>query len=127
MTKSIRIYCTHKRTQCKDTPARARKRDQNGMGVEFLLTESDVYWLMFMAGITKEDIGPGKGKYCLARFKDLGHYEIGNCRFITNEENAREYRENLSPEERARRDAVCASYGHLGKEYGILGGNPVRI
>ena len=121
MTKSIKKYIANKKAQCKDTPKRDRKRDRNGIAVEWNLSEQEVYDLLEEAGITKDDIGPGKGKYCLARIKDLGDYEVDNARFITNEENSREFRESMTAEELAEHDARAGSYGHLGAKYGILG------
>ena len=63
----------------------------DGTPMEFLLTEDDVQCLLDEAGITIRDIGRSNHQYALARYNDEGHYEVGNCRFITVFENREEY------------------------------------
>ena len=58
--------------------------------VKFLLSDDEVLSLLREAGITWDDVGRGKGKYQLGRYKDSGHYEIGNCRYISSDENREE-------------------------------------
>ena len=57
---------------------------------QWLLTGGQLLELMEDAGITRDDIGMGNDKYQLGRHNDTGHYEVGNCRFITGLENKRE-------------------------------------
>jgi len=58
---------------------------------QWLLSGAEVLQLMEDAGITdREQIGMGNDKYQLGRHNDTGHYEVGNCRFITSLENKRE-------------------------------------
>ena len=66
----------------------AKKSTAKQAGREFHLTVSDIHVLLYMAGITMDDIG--KQGYCLARLKDEGHYTRGNCRFIPFGDNVRE-------------------------------------
>lgn len=62
-------------------------------GLKFLLSDEEVVLLLEDAGISFEDWGFSSGKgYVLARYKDQGNYEMGNCRFITQKENAAEKR-----------------------------------
>ena len=50
--------------------------------------------LLTRAGIELEDLGRTRGKYHLARKGDKGSYTIGNCRFITVEQNHAEKHQN---------------------------------
>ena len=70
----------------------AGRVDRLGNPIEFRLSKSEVKQLLRESSISVWDIGTGAGKYQLARYDDIGHYEIGNCRFITHSENAREAR-----------------------------------
>ena len=56
--------------------------------IEFNLTLDQYISLMKKANITIKDIAPNG--YHLSRYNDNGAYEIGNCRFITYLENAKE-------------------------------------
>ena len=67
-----------------------KKATAKQQGIAFELELRDVYWLLYMAGITVEQIGKGREDYQLSRFNDSGPYAIGNCRFITMLENQRE-------------------------------------
>ena len=71
-----------------------KKRDN------FYLSPSELISLLDEAGITIDDVGIYKGKYHLARYGDTGDYVIGNCRFITIEENIAERK--ISEEGRQR-------------------------
>ena len=64
--------------------------DIDGNPIEWRLSKQEVKLLLHEAGITIWDVGNAGHKYCLARYNDRGHYEYGNCRFITNRENVRE-------------------------------------
>jgi len=66
------------------------KYDRAGNRVLVKLSFEEYKQLMEEAGICADDIGNKRGKYALARNNDLGHYEMGNCRFITTYENAKE-------------------------------------
>ena len=50
----------------------------------------DIIQLLEEAGITPDQVGKHRGDYCLARYGDKGKYQLGNCRFITMEENIAE-------------------------------------
>lgn len=55
------------------------------------LTFEEYIGLAIDAGIeTPHQIGRLPGQYQLGRLGDMGDYEIGNCRFITKEENQKE-------------------------------------
>ena len=68
-----------------------RNRASRGTGAEWNLNHWDVKTLLDEASITIFDVGQKKGMYQLGRHGDTGPYEIGNCRFITKEENLNEY------------------------------------
>lgn len=60
-------------------------------GIKFLLSDEEIIKLLNLAGITFDDWGfSSDKKYVLARYGDSGNYEFGNCRFITQKENAKE-------------------------------------
>ena len=98
------------------------KLDRNGELVEMRLDLLCLENLLSQAGISIWDVGRGRGKYCLGRIKDLGHYEEGNCRFITQEENGLEFWNNLSIEEQESRKQQAREDGAKGGEFGYLGG-----
>ena len=50
----------------------------------------DIYTLLEEAKITIDDVGTGSDQYVLGRYSDVGGYRMGNCRFITKQENAQE-------------------------------------
>ena len=58
--------------------------------IPFLLTFDDFCTLLKDAGITSSQLGFTGDNYVLARYGDKGNYEVGNCRFITQIENAKE-------------------------------------
>jgi hypothetical protein len=67
------------------------KVDRLGQQVEWRLTYLDLCTLLQEAGITSADMSAHRSDgYVLARYNDIGHYEIGNCRFITLIENRME-------------------------------------
>ena len=58
--------------------------------IEFKLSFQDYVNLAYEAGLKSSDLGyKGKG-YVLGRYHDTGAYEVGNCRFITQDENIAE-------------------------------------
>jgi hypothetical protein len=66
---------------------RTKLRTSELRGLSVNITYDQYKDLMVDAGIQPNQIGTGEHDYCLARYKDLGHYTLGNCRFITNHEN----------------------------------------
>ena len=110
-------YLSGKRFQC-----RHGKTDRAGNPVSMHLTMDDLDTLLEKAGISIWDVGQGKGAYCLGRVNDLGDYAVGNCRFVTTEENNAEYWNNLTEDEKEAQRQLGRDNGILGKEYGYLGG-----
>ena len=80
-----------------------KKATAKQAGIPFELELRDIYWLLYCARINVEQVGKRRGEYQLARFGDTGPYALGNCRFITSEENLREKDHTWSPESRAHR------------------------
>ena len=66
------------------------KKNSSAPGVKMLLSGAEWFQLLEDAGITANDIGVDNQQYQLGRNNDTGHYEVGNCRFITALENRRE-------------------------------------
>jgi hypothetical protein len=99
-----------------------RRNSKRDRGIEFYLTEEDIVNLLDEAGITIWDVGLGKGAYCLGRYGDKGDYTLGNCRFITHQQNGLEWWTNLTPEEQEQRKAQARKDGKKGAKYGHLGG-----
>lgn len=60
-----------------------------------LLTIHEYCLLMQEAGIVSSQLGYRGENYDLARYNDEGPYAIGNCRFITHQENVKERKSNL--------------------------------
>ena len=92
--------------------------DIDGNPIEWRLSKQEVKLLLHEAGITIWDVGNAGNKYCLARYNDRGHYEYGNCRFITNRENIRESNPGRHLAEHARSGALWEKrrekYGQTG-------------
>lgn len=73
-----------------NTKGRAKER-----GLEFTLSLGEYKQLAEAAEILDPYcIGRANGKYQLARYGDVGGYKLGNCRFITKEQNDREALDN---------------------------------
>lgn len=66
-------------------------------GIGFHLGLTDILDLCIEAGITIWDVG--NAKYVLGRYGDTGPYEIGNCRFITQQENIKEWWDSVDKKE----------------------------
>jgi hypothetical protein len=87
-------------------------------GIQFLLTFEE-WWSIWQASGCWHERGRGKGKYCMARYRDRGSYEIGNVRVCLNEENRAEYiptlayRARLSAAKRGNKHKL----GHLGHRH----------
>jgi len=86
MPKNVKLYL------------RSKKDNAKRRGYSVSLTEADVQQLLDEAGITVDQIGLRKEEYVLGRYGDTGNYDMGNCRFITREENRSE--QGCSPETR---------------------------
>ena len=96
---------------------------------QWLLTGAELMQLMRDASVTINDIGVKSHQYQLARHGDTGHYEMGNCRFITMHENLQE--RSFSPEavEKLKSHPHCkkvstphgtyASQGEAAKSIGV--------
>jgi len=101
-------------------------------GVSFLLSFEEWYDVWISSGYWDQR-GPASDQYCMARFGDVGAYEVGNVKIITNRENrgernarwaarfgadnpafGKDYWAGASPEERARR-AAAVSKAHKGR------------
>ena len=111
MMKTRRLkkrYLSNLRFTCKG------KVDRNGDPVRMLLDSDGLETLLDQAGITIHDVGRGHGAYCLARVDDIGDYQIGNARFMTQEENSRENWNNLTEEEKEAQREIGRVNGHLG-------------
>ena len=104
-----RRYLTNLRYGCNHG-----KVDRNGNPVRMLLDLDGLDTLLEEAGITIWDVGRGKGSYCLSRVDDLGDYAVGNARFMTQEENSKEYWDNLTPEEQEAHREIGRVNGPLG-------------
>lgn len=71
--------------KCRYTNKKVNARKENS---ECLLTYEQFCQLVKEAKLKSSDLGFSSGKkYVLARFNDTGDYTIGNCRFITQQEN----------------------------------------
>ena len=67
------------------------KKNAGRRGIKCLLTFEEYMRLAKKAGISSPDeIGRTSGKYQMSRRGDAGNYVIGNCRFLTIEENLSE-------------------------------------
>jgi len=68
-----------------------RKRAQaKQMKIEFKLNYEDWCFLVAEAGLRSSDLGFSGKNYVLARYGDEGPYEVGNCRFTTQQQNVLE-------------------------------------
>ena len=111
---NLRWHCNHGKT------------DRNGDPVEMLLDRDGLDQLLNEAGITIWDVGRGRGAYCLGRMNDTGPYAVGNARFITQEENASEWWDAMTPEEQERVREMGRENGPSGAQYGYLGDPKLR-
>lgn len=68
---------------------RRRKPDRNGHRIQVTMTFEE--WLQVWIDSGNLHLrGRGKGKFCMARKKDLGDYAVGNVEIKACEENSRE-------------------------------------
>jgi len=77
-------------TRYKMHATRIRNRkDAAGVPIKFLLTFEDWLKLWIDSGHADER-GTRRGQYCMSRYDDLGHYEIGNVYIQLSSENFRQ-------------------------------------
>ncbi len=67
-----------------------KSQNAKNRSIEFRLSKDDIRSLLDEAGITEYDVGQKSEEYCLSRVSDTGAYEMGNCKYITNEQNRKE-------------------------------------
>ena len=68
--------------------ARSRK-DKNGNQIEFRLTFDE--WLdIWTTSGHYEEMGRKRGQYCMSRYNDIGHYEVGNVFIQLFEQNRKD-------------------------------------
>ena len=67
-----------------------KKNNAKAEDIEFLLSYEQWCRLVEEAGLRSSDLGFSGKNFVLARFKDRGPYKLGNCRFITQKDNAAE-------------------------------------
>lgn len=77
-------------------------------GIDFELTFEEYCKLVKKAGLVSSQLGFTGENYVLARYKDKGSYRIGNCRFITHQENMREQKKTKKQKDASRRNAKKA-------------------
>lgn len=76
--------------------------DAEGTLIEMRLTFEQ--WLGIWVESGKWELcGNSKGKYCMGRYNDLGHYELGNVSIVPFEENCGDSRRGKSISEEHRR------------------------
>ena len=78
----LKKYKQHKGSVCN-------RFDRTGQEIKFLLSFEE--WSKIWLESEKwENRGRGRGKYCMSRINDLGHYEVGNVYIQLIEDNTRE-------------------------------------
>mgnify|MGYP006447912261 CR=1 FL=1 len=97
---SIEFYIAQKKRHLKSNEK--TKRYPSYLGVKCYLTEDDINLLLKEADITWDQVGKGKGKFCLGRHNDSGDYQVGNCSFITHSQNTIQSNNNCSEETREK-------------------------
>lgn len=98
---------------------RKKGNAKNIQHIEFKLSFQDYVNLVYDAGLKSSDLGyKGKG-YVLGRYHDKGIYEVGNCRFITQDENLAEkvYKDYVLVDVGLNKTAICAK----GKKCSVCG------
>lgn len=76
-------------------------------GITCKITFEEYCKLVAEAGLVSSDLGFSSGKkYVLARYNDSGDYEYGNCRFITQKENAQERKVSDKSREASKRNVI---------------------
>jgi len=82
MGNEYKKYLAHKNRTCN-------RKDRLGNPIEFRLTFTEWKQIWEESGHADER-GTRLGQYCMARFDDLGHYEVGNVKIQLSSENFRE-------------------------------------
>ena len=83
-----RVYSKKRRALESANQARF---DKLGNRILMLLSFEEFYDLLLSSGHIN-DYGKGKGKYCLSRNNDIGHYAVGNVSIKPFTENTKEGR-----------------------------------
>lgn len=78
-------------------------------GIDFNLTYDEFAQLVRDANLISSNLGYTGDNYVLARYKDSGGYEVGNCRFITQLENAHERKLTSKMIENSKKSARAMS------------------
>ncbi len=100
------------------------KRDNAfGRGILFELTREDILALLVESGLKSSDWGFSLGKYyVLARFGDVGPYNLTNCRFISQKQNVHErdehYRYSKGTRLKISKSNAISQKGERNSQYG---------
>lgn len=89
-TKTWRYYASqpkHKYVQHRNY-AQGRK-DANGNPIEFRLTFEE-WWDIWEKSGHWHERGSKRGQYCMSRYNDVGHYEVGNVFIQLSTNNTRQ-------------------------------------
>ncbi len=78
-------------------------------GIDFNLTYDEFAQLVRDANLISSNLGYTRDNYVLARYGDSGGYEVGNCRFITQLENAHERKLTSKMIENSKKSARAMS------------------
>lgn len=113
-----KLFLKYTRKQ-QETPKR-----YNGE-IKFKLTFKEYVQLIYDAGIKSSQIGVYKGQYVLGRYGDMGDYELGNCRFITREQNNEEMLQNIYPSSKLDHPVLDSENTH--RHYKFSEEKPVEV
>jgi hypothetical protein len=98
--------------------------------IGYYLTYDDVYNMLKDAGLKSSNWGCKKGQYVIGRYNDTGDYKVGNCRFITTEENSKERKISDLARETSRKTMTNFMKTEKGRESqrraAIIGGEMSR-
>lgn len=78
-------------------------------GIDFCLSFDEFRFLVQDAGLRSSDLGFTGKYYVLARYGDSGPYSFGNCRFITQAQNALEKKQTAKTRAASSKNAKIAS------------------
>lgn len=82
----MRLISPHERARKAFTTQRSKSKKR---GILFLLS-FDEWWSIWRASGRWHERGRGQGQYCMARFGDVGAYEVGNVKIILRTDNTSE-------------------------------------
>ena len=87
-------------------------------GLKCNLTFDEYCKLVKDAGLKSSQLGFSGDGFVLARYNDIGNYEVGNCRFITQQENSDEKNERLfhQPKRKFVFEALVRYFNDLDKQ-----------